>query len=41
MADLGLSRGYVVNLSRKVTEISRGIVMTGLRELFDILHVAA
>ena len=39
MTDLGLLRGYVVNLSRAPTEIRRGVVMTDLRGLLTLLRI--
>jgi hypothetical protein len=40
MADLGLRRGYVVNLSRHPSEIRRGVVMLGLANLLEHLDIA-
>lgn len=41
MRDSGSVRGYVVNLRTDLTEIRRGIVMTGLAGLLDTLRIAA
>jgi predicted AAA+ superfamily ATPase len=40
MRDLQLARGYVVNLCKDHTEIRRGVVMTGLAGLLDLLGIA-
>ena len=37
---LDVTRGYVVNLRHDVTEIRRGILMTGLRELLEELRLS-
>jgi hypothetical protein len=39
MRDLHLRRGYVVSMRRDATEIRRGIVMTGLDGLLDVLRL--